>query len=353
LSVDGASLELHPRTPLELRLFDRVPLPTFFVGLAIGIGVFACFLVYTALFGSEIGNLGAVRLVHGWAAELLQDLFLGFTLAVEAASVRGALRDLEKLRPWLGPKLRDREALRRVALHYRPLPLLAAGLVVGAGSAFATILNPSLWSGGRMPGWAHPAVLWLGVRNFLNWAIVARAMLLELMLGSAFSRLGAALEPDLLDRARFEPFGRRALRNVSLWLLLIAFLSLNFAGRGWAIPGLMALGMLFLGGFALAAFAIPLLGPHRRLRDAKRDELSRVRAALREARDRALSPDAADSPSGGRLADLVAYEQRVAAASEWPIETSTVVRFALFLALGLGSWVGAGLVQHGIEAALR
>lgn len=352
--MDAGLLELHPRTPLELRIFDRVPLPAFLVGVAIGLGAFACFLAYTALFGAEVGDLGAVKLSHGWAAELLQDLFLGFTLAVEAASVRGALRDLETLRPSLEPPLREREGLRHIALRYQPVPLLVAGWLVGAGSALATVLNPHLWIDGHMPGWTHPAVIWLAARNFLNWAIVARAMLLELMLGSAFSRLGGALGcVDLFDHARFEPFARRALRNVSLWLLLIAFLSLNFAGRGWAIPSLMAMGMLFLTCFALAAFAIPLRGPHRRLRDAKREELARVRAALREARDRALAAGAADSPSGGRLADLVAYEQRVAGASEWPIEASTVVRFALFLALGLGSWVGAGLVQHGIEAALR
>jgi hypothetical protein len=351
--VNAAPIELYPRTPWELRLFDRVPLPAFWVGTAIGLGVFACFLAYTAAFGEEIGSLGAVKLAHGWAAELLQDLFFGFTLAVEAASVRGALRDLELLRPSLEPELRDREALRRVALRYQPVPLLVAGLLVGAGSALATVLNSNLWIGGRMPGWTHPAVLWLGARNFLNWAIVARAMLLELMLGSAFSRLGEALgSVDLFDHARFEPFGRRAMRNVSLWLLLIAFLSLNFAGRGWAIPSLMALGMVFLGGFALAAFMIPLLGPHRRLRAAKREELACVRAAVRAARDRALIPDAERSGSG-HLGDLLAYEARVAEVGEWPIQTSTVARFAFFLALGLGSWVGAGLVQHGIEAALR
>ena len=77
-----------------------------------------------------------------------------------------------------------------------------------------------------------------------------------------------------------------------------------------------------------------------------------MRTALRAARDRVLAAPA-NEVVGGRLADLVAYEARVANAHEWPIAASTVARFALYVALGLGSWVGAGIVQHGIESALR
>jgi len=100
------------------------------------------------------------------------------------------------------------------------------------------------------------------------------------------------------------------------------------------------------------AFLLPLLGRTRGCRAAKQAERARVRAAIRVARDRVLARDAGEL-GGGRLGDLVAYEARVDAASEWPIETSTLLRFAFYLALGLGSWVGAGLVQHFVETALR
>ncbi len=97
------------------------------------------------------------------------------------------------------------------------------------------------------------------------------------------------------------------LRDVLLWMLLTAWMALNFAGRGWAIPSLLWLGIVVLLGFAVAAFLLPLLGPHRRLRDTKRAELSRVRGALRSARDRVLAAPA-NEVAGGRLADLVAIE---------------------------------------------
>jgi hypothetical protein len=196
-------------------------------------------------------------------------------------------------------------------------------------------------------------VLWLFARNSMAWSIALRGMVLELVGGLRFSRLAEHVaEVDLDSSDVFAPFVRRALRNVSLWMLLTVWMALNFAGRGWAIPSLLWLGIVVLLAFAVTAFLLPLLGPRRRLREAKRAELLRVRAALRAARDRVLAAPASEV-AGGRLADLVAYETRVANAHEWPIAAATVVRFALYVALGLGSWVGAGIVQHGIESALR
>jgi hypothetical protein len=138
---------------------------------------------------------------------------------------------------------------------------------------------------------------------------------------------------------------------VLLWMMLAAWVSLTYIGPG-ALGRLLAVGVVGLSCFALAAFVIPLVGPHRRLRDLQQRELARVRAALRLARDAVLAQGAPPFV-GGRLADLIAYETRVEAASTWPIESSTLPRFGLYLALGMGSWVGAGLVQHLVETAFR
>ena len=347
------AIELHPSTPWELRLFDRIPLPAFWVGVGIGATVFALFLFYTSLFGATVGNLGAVAFEHGWLAEAIQDLFLGFTLAIAAASVRVTLRDFDALRPALEGKASDLEALRREILTYRRTPLAIAGLGFGIVSGLITVITPEMWAGRRFPGWTHPAVIWLALRNFANWWCVARAMLLELMLGHRFSRLGDHLASlDLFDRTRLAPFGQRALRNVSFWMLLAAFLSLSYAGKGWATRS-MPLALVALAGFAVAAFLLPLLGARQRLRQRKDAELARVRQALREARDRVLAPDAAERLAGGLLADLIAYERRVAEVPEWPLDASTLLRLALYLVLGLGSWVGAALVEWLVDAVLR
>ena len=347
-------IELHPATPWALRLFDRSPLSDFWTGAAIGLAVQALFLVYSAAFGEGIGRLGMVAGSGPfWVAELIQDLFLGLTLAVSAASIRGARRDFDGVLPWLEASEHDRGSLERQILTYRRAPLLAVGLVVGIAAALLTVTESSLWVEDRMPGWTHPAVLWIGFRNLANWWVASRAMALELMLGHAFSQLGDRLASvDLLDRSPLAPFGRRALRNVLLWMLLAAFLSLTYLGEGWASE-LMPLALVALGCFTLAAFLLPLSGAHRRIRDLKRAELERVRAAIREARDHALARSAEEPATGGRLSDLVTYEARIAAVGEWPIDASTLLRFGLYLAIGFGSWIGAALVERALNTAMR
>ena len=349
--MSAARIELYPRTPWALRLFDRTALPPLWVGFGIGVSLFGVFLLYTAI-AAAVGHPFKLA-TPGWMAEALEDLFLGFTLAVAAASVRGAVRDLDALGPALDAAASDPARLRREALTYRPAPLWLAGIAMGLFSAITTPLDPTLWADGRFPGFANPTAAWLAGRNFLNWFAVGFAMGLELMLGQRFSRLGDHLASiDLLDRARLAPFGRRALRNVSFWMLLAAFLGLHYSGIGLA-GKLLPLGLVTLTAFALAAFLLPLWGAHRRLQACKAAELSRVRAALYETRERVLAPSTGESTSGGRLADLVAYEQRIAGAGEWPIDTSTWLRFAFYLMVGLGSWVGAALVEWVVDLALR
>jgi len=349
--VGQPRIELEPRTPWSLRLFDRIPLPAFWAGAVIGLGVFTLFLLYTAAFGASIGRHAGVAFERGWLAEGIQDCFIGFTLAVIAASLRGTRAEVEALRPSLGLAPSAEPDLEREVMRYRRAPLALIGLG-GLLTSYLTVVSPQLWIDGRMPGWTHPTVLWLGVRNGITWWIALRGIALELSLGWRVSRLAERVEGgDLFDRAAFAPFTRRALRSVLLWMLLAAWVSLTYIGPG-ALGGLLAIGVVGLACFALAAFVIPLLGPHRRLRDLQQRELTRVRAALRATRDALLAPYAPPF-AGGRLADLVAYENRVLAASTWPIESSTLPRLGLYLALGMGSWVGAGLVQHAVESALR
>jgi hypothetical protein len=341
--VGAPRIELYPTTPWVLRLFDRIPLPVFWVGVTIGLAVFTGFLAYTALLGEAPGRLAGLAFEGAWLAELHQDLFFGFTLAVAAASVRGAFRDLDALRPALLANAPDLASLRReIATYRRPL-LLAVAFSTGAIAAVTTPMDATLWAEGRSPGFGHPSAIWLGARNFANWWAIGLAMTLELMLARGFSRLADHLRPlDLLDPAPLALFARRALANVARWMLLAAFFSVLYAGSGWA-GSLLPLALAILATFAAAAFLLPMVGAHRRLHAAKAVELARVRPAIQMAREKALgAPDA----QGGALADLIAWEQRVLAVREWPIGASTLARFALYVSIGLGSWVGAALVEE-------
>ena len=62
--------------------------------------------------------------------------------------------------------------------------------------------------------------------------------------------------------------------------------------------------------------------------------------------------ESAEATPPGHFADLAAYETRIASIATWPFDLSTLVRFALYVALGLGSWLGAAVVERFVDAVV-
>ncbi len=348
--MSAASLALPPSTPWSLRLIERARLAPIWTGLLVSAAWFGLYLVYSALFGAGPGRfdqLGGAT----WQWEIFWSLLIGMPPVVTAYTLRGGARDLEDLAPALGAGPAEIAQLRREIATVPRAWVTGVGVGALCFSFVANAFNPSLWPDGRIPEPGDPALTWLVARNLLNAWLIARAVMLELLLARAFSRLGDRLvEIDLLDRAPLAPFGRRGLRSVLLSMLLLSLFAPLWA-TGAAEPVLLV-ALLGAVGFALAAFLLPVWGAHRRIRAAKEAELARVRGVLGGARERALAAPG-DDPRGGRVADLVAWEGRVAAASEWPFGATTVARFGLYLAIGLGSWIGAALVERALETAFR
>ena len=105
-------------------------------------------------------------------------------------------------------------------------------------------------------------------------------------------------------------------------------------------------------GLAVHRLLTPMLGVHRRVRDAKRTELERVREAIR-AESRSM-PEREDhwQSIDGHLSDLIVYETRIESVGTWPVDTSGVLQFVLYVFYGLGAWVGAALMERLLSAAL-
>jgi hypothetical protein len=340
--MPDADVALAPTTPWTLRLFARANVSPFWVGLGISAAWFAFYLLYVTV------------LVDGpdrfWPSELGWSLVIGMAPAVTAASLRGSARDLEDLAPVLRVSPADLEGLRREVATV-PRALLTA---VGVGVALITAtgaVHDIIMDGGRRPVLGDPAMVWYIARNVVNFWLISRAITIELSLARAFSRLGARLpEVDVVDRTPLAPFGRRGLRSVLLWMLYLSLFSWQYV-LGAARPALGA-ALLIVVSIAVAAFLLPVWGAHLRLREAKAMELSRVRTRIGELRERALTAPP-ENVAGGRLADLVAWEQRIASGGEWPFSGSTVLRFGIYTAIGLGSWLGAAFVERLLESALR
>ncbi len=344
-------LELTPANPWTLGLFNRIPLPPIWVGCGLGLSVFTLFLVVSYAFGAGVGRFDQSAAQNVWGAELILAGLIGLVPAATVYSVRGALRFLDELRPTLGCSADEFRALQRELTRYPRWLLFGIGAVSAAGALNFVFSDPTLWAGGVRPPLTDPAYLWLSLLNAVFSWLLARGIALELVFARAFSRLGERLPSiDLLDRAPLAPFGRRALRGVLVWMLLAALWSLLYIGD-WAAD-IVAPMLVLLAAFAFSAFLFPLLGAHRRIRDVKRAELERVRDAIQACRQQVLSRPNPGELTGGRLADLIAWEGRIEATSEWPLSASTLLRFALYLAIGVGSWIGAAVVERALEASL-
>ena len=73
-----------------------------------------------------------------------------------------------------------------------------------------------------------------------------------------------------------------------------------------------------------------------------------LRRAIRSERERTARGEG----TGGRLADLLAYEARIASVSEWPIDGFTLLRLSFYLFLPVGSWLGGALVERLVSRLL-
>ena len=126
--------------------------------------------------------------------------------------------------------------------------------------------------------------------------------------------------------------------------------SLLFLAPWSSDPALGFLTLVFV--LAAALLLLPAWGVHRRILAAKQAELARVREVIRAGRQSLLEPTVAGSTPPARMSDIVAYEARVASIATWPFDLSTLVRFALYVALGLGSWLGAAVVERLVDAVV-
>lgn len=90
---------------------------------------------------------------------------------------------------------------------------------------------------------------------------------------------------------------------------------------------------------------------HRLIDATKKTELEKLRADVSSAREVFAFDKSAGATS--HLAVLLALEARVESVREWPLDLSTVVRFAFYLALPLGSWLGGALVERGLDLVTR
>ena len=328
---------------------DRSPL---WIGLAIALvfGVVTMGLHESMIFfGFEPLRFPSAAVRIG--SLLINALLLGYIPTANALLHRGVARDLRDLRPVLP---HSEEEWRELLSETTAVPSAALrmatgiGLLLGAGMA---TLDPELREVHSGVSAFDPRFLWLLLHNSVVMALGLRLIVTEAHVSRAYARIGEELvEVDLLDLAPLAPFARKGQRSVVLWAVLSVIISwFWFLGSALQANLVISLVVLIV---LTSAFLQPVMGVRRRIRAAKRAELARTNDALRRERGRLLDAGPETDGSRTRMADLVAYRSLVQDVREWPFDVSTLARFLLFGALGVGSWLGGALVERLLDVVL-
>jgi len=274
--------------------------------------------------------------------DVLQAALIGYGVAAPAwlrESARAAIRELR-------PVLDEAGSAAAEAPRLLDSPLAARMAVALAGMALGFVLasNPASWPEGRP---ASSYYFWTLARAAAIAGLAFHAGLLAVHLALRLSGLGARVaRVDLLDPREFAPLTRYGLRTVLLWMGYSALFALMFLASFASISAAVALSATVA--LAVLALLLPVGGARARLRAAREAELARVRGSIR-ARSQGAAGGAHPALS---LSDLLAYEARVRAVSSWPYDLGSWLRFAFYVAFGLGSWVGAALVERMLGVVL-
>jgi hypothetical protein len=339
----------HTRPTWSDRIFDRVPLAPVWITLATA-GLFTAGFLATVRATGDLERFLATGMPWWQARDPRIVLGLALTAAYLPSARRtqeiATRRNLEGLGEQAAVAAPSAERLRPSAARRRLAGAL--GLLVIPLTALLVDRDPTLYF---RPGYWGPAQFWTyGLATLVCWNIGILVDTIGIHT-RAFSALARRLEAiDLFDLERLAPFARQGLGCALPGLVVMAFFALNAVDRGflWAI-GVLGSAALVWSSLVLAA---PVRAIHARIREAKRLELARVDAAIRgdpvplRASAIAARADSAD------LTDLLAYRAFVASLREWPFDAPLRARFALYIAIPVGSWLGGAFAERLLDRLL-
>jgi hypothetical protein len=329
--------------PWSARVLRRLPLEPVWSALALaGLGVASvlCYEYATGRLQAVLrGDLESV----GTRALATLIVLIAYLPAAQLYLARWTGRHAAEL----GPRMRAPV----FPTWYAERPSRAAGFVGVVTFVVLFLVVPDNTSAGYSVGrfvYLDVAITWVAV-PILGWLMFrfAHAMVVD---AARFSRLAAQIvEIELLDLRPLAPFVQQGLRSSLLMVILISISANLIANPG---PTQLSAAMANTAasvGAALAALVLPVYGVHGRIREAKRGQLERLRVAI--VATQAALLDGKDE-GALRLPALIALEGRLSAVREWPFDAPSLLRFVFYLALGVGSWIGAAGVERLLDRVL-
>jgi len=297
------------------------------------------------LAGGEFDPLARVSggVLRDTRLAIVHCLLIGYLPAAFLHVVRNGRRKVLALQGALDCTREECETLA-ASIRLSPRGLVITGLV-GFALAFTlpymvppvppTPWSPSAWS---------PEVAWHRILEPVIFVWQLWLVYAVVTLSVRMSRIAKKMSHiDLLDLAPLAPFTHLGLTNALLLIGLLSIWSLMMLETGFGQV------MVLIGGATLVVTALAVLSPvrgvHKKIRQSKEAELSKVNREISKQRSALQNPDT--DRWSGKMADLVAYRGLVESVPEWPFTTSTYTRLILYALIPVVSW-SIGIVAEGI-----
>jgi hypothetical protein len=314
------------------------------------IGLLAAGLLFAAIGLWEVafGRLGVALAEgppHETAGQIRIALIHAVVVAYLIAATAYALRRMDETLAELQPHLVDPAAVDVARERSRRPRLMRGWALLGVVSAILiTAISPGE-DHFDLRAW-RPETVWHRALAVCLGFWLCRLIALAGAQSIELSRLAKGVrEVDLLTLEPLVRVGRFGLSNALIAAGFVATYALFLVDAEY----ISVLPYPIVGVFAMASLGLfaPLLGARRRIQEAKNAELALSRARMHAARQ-SLAAGEGDP----RLDEWVAWEGRIAAVREWPLESGSFGRFSLYLLIPLGSWSGGALVERAIDLFL-
>ena len=283
-------------------------------------------------------------------SDLVNATLLGYIPAVLLIAHRGIDRDLGQLRPWLPQDGNHFDDIRTSAIRpagFAGRAFKFSGLLLGVAAVF---IDPSI-SLGSERSLTNPVFMWALLQTPLFIWLVFSLIVADLNATRTYLHVGRNLvEVDLLDIYTLAPFARRGLRSSLTWMIFLMIFSLFWVAESAAMGNPLLFGTVLA--MATAAFVVPLIGVHQNILTEKQSALDRLREEIRVERGPGIEDLSDKSSTSPRLANLIAYYQLIDGAREWPVNAANLLRFFMYLLIGLGSWLGGAVVERLLDSTL-
>lgn len=326
-------------TPWTLRVYDKFPSNPFWTGIA-----FTTFLLLLFFIGRDLLDGATTSTTEDLRVAVIHILLIGYNASAYAYVLMTARRTTLRLSQSVEHHPQWQMVVDRAGKYPKGvMPLIGAAsyLILGVVTTNVTTTDasgPWYWQ-----NWSYD-VYWQRATTvlFVWWlGCLCHAMLME---SNRLSRLSDHVRSlDLFDLHPYQPLMRQGLTNALLVIGGVSIMSLFIAEARYG-PVLAGFWVTFIA-LAWIGLMLPLRGIRRKIAVAKEEELDWCKETMIKARDELKS----GSDRRIAIAEITAYRSLIEGIKNWPFDHPTLIRFALYIMIPLGSWMGAAIIERGLD----